>query len=128
MIVAPSQVPGGILERFDDARRRGATLLALEAGDREVRSLAHESLTVLDAEPKVFDHDALWLPATDRPDRLIVPDAPGFGFETAQHLVSLAAGEQAAPVGRRRGFRDKLGRLLDRISGDSVVDHSLAGR
>ena len=35
-----------LLERVSDARRVGATILALDAGDPELDALAHETLTV----------------------------------------------------------------------------------
>ena len=59
-----------LLERVNDARRVGATILALDAGDRELDALAHESL----AAPSAVSFDA------------------------AQHLVSAAAGDRAERV------------------------------
>lgn len=84
-------------------------MLALETGDHDVRLLAHQLLTVLDGSRR-------W----NRPVGLVAPDKPLFAFETTKHLVSIAAGGRVARLGRR-GHRDKLGRLLDRISGDSLV-------
>jgi hypothetical protein len=89
-VVAPDAAGAGLLERVHDARRVGATVLALEADDAELRGLAHESLTV-------------------RPD----PASPS--FELVQHLVSAAAGEPPA-LSRRRGLRDRLSRLVDQLS------------
>ncbi|MGW5363042.1 hypothetical protein [Actinopolymorpha pittospori] len=120
LVVAPHEVPPGLLERFEDARRRGVTVLALEAGSRDLRGLAHQVLTVVDAdaESDASESDAaLWSSRALRPDGLIVPWIAGLAFETAQHLVTVAAGEQIIPVGRRRGFRDRLGRFLDRVTG-----------
>lgn len=92
LVVAESaSVP--LLERVDDVRRKGANVFALDTGDRELSSLANEVLTV----------------PTD--------DAALLSFEGAQHLVSLAAG-QPIDVGRQ-GFRARLSRLLDAISGPS---------
>ncbi|MCO5996417.1 hypothetical protein [Actinoallomurus rhizosphaericola] len=83
--------PAPLLERVDDARRVGATILAVDTGDRELEGLAHEALTV---------------PADDR---LV-------SFDAAQHLVSAAAGEPQL----KRGLRLRLARLLETISGPTV--------
>ncbi|MDH6134892.1 hypothetical protein P3T37_004301 [Kitasatospora sp. MAA4] len=68
LVVTPVAADAVLLDRVQDARRAGATVLALEAGDPELSALAHESLTV----------DS--------------PDEPG--FDLVQHLVSAAAGER----------------------------------
>ncbi|MHA6759501.1 hypothetical protein [Streptacidiphilus sp. PAMC 29251] len=88
-VVAPDSADGGLLERVQDARRAGATVLALESGDLELRGLAHESLTV---------------PAED--DTLT--------FDVVQHLVSTAAGAQPA-AGQRRARR-ALSRIVERLT------------
>jgi hypothetical protein len=88
LVVSEEAAPEGLLERVDDARRVGATIFALDGDDRELRGLAHESLTV---------------PAGDA---LV-------SFDAAQHLVSAAAGERRA----KRGLRDRLAGLLDTITG-----------
>lgn len=91
LVVAPDRPGDGLLERVHDARRAGATVLSLDAGDAEVRGLAHESLSVAPAD--------------------------GIDLDTVQHLVSAAAGENSAPAPRgRRGFRDRLSRLADRLT------------
>ncbi|MBF9071399.1 hypothetical protein [Streptacidiphilus fuscans] len=89
-VVAPDATGEGLLERVHDARRIGATVLAMEADDAELRGLAHEALTV-------------------RPD----PATPS--FELVQHLVSAAAGEPVARR-RRRGVKDRLSQLVDRLT------------
>ncbi|MFC0039217.1 hypothetical protein [Actinomadura rayongensis] len=94
-VVAAGEAPVPLLERVDDARRTGATILALDDGDRELGGLAHEALTV-------------------------PSDQPMLTFDGAQHLVSAAAGE-AAPA-RRPGLRDRLARLLETVSGPTVGD------
>jgi hypothetical protein len=81
-----------LLERIEDARRHGARILSLDQGALQLRGLAHETLTV--------------------------PDAPGpLDFDTAQHLVSLAA---AKPDAGRGGLRALLGRWIDGISGPRI--------
>src|SRR5690606_28452179 len=46
LVVAPGRTGAGLLERIEDARRGGATVLALENGDSELRSLSHDALSV----------------------------------------------------------------------------------
>ncbi|MFI0349876.1 hypothetical protein [Actinomadura sp. 9N407] len=97
-VVAEDAAPVPLLERVDDARRTGAVILALEGGDRELRGLAHEALTVP-------SRDAL------------------VSFDGAQHLVSAAAGADGEGGGRHRGprgLRHRLARLLDAVSGPTV--------
>ncbi|WNM34697.1 hypothetical protein RKE30_32160 [Streptomyces sp. Li-HN-5-11] len=90
LVVAPEE-PAPLLERVHDARRAGATVLALGAGDRDLAALAHESLAV--------------------------PDGAELDLDTVQHLVSAAAGENALPSPRRRGrLRDRLSRLTDQLT------------
>ncbi|WP_068922488.1 hypothetical protein [Planobispora rosea] len=91
-VVAEDRAPEALLERVGDARRTGATILALDCGDPDLEGLAH--------------------------DALAVPVQAPLSFDGAQHLVSMAAGE--AP--RRQGVRDRLARLLERLSGPHVPD------
>ncbi|MER6123716.1 hypothetical protein ABT173_13860 [Streptomyces sp. NPDC001795] len=91
LVVSPAAPGAGLLERVHDARRAGATVLALESGDRDLTAMAHESLTVL------ADTD--------------------LDLDTVQHLVSAAAGENALPAPRgQRRFRDRLSRLADQLT------------
>lgn len=93
LVVAAESAGAPLLERVDDARRTGATVLALESGDAELRDLAHEALTV-------------------------PPPAPGepgaVAFDVVQHLVTAAAGEEPPP-GRRRVL-DRMARLAERLT------------
>jgi len=91
-VVAEQAPPEGLLERVWDAKRHGATVLSLDGGDQELAQLAHESLTVVTA------------------------DLAEVSFDTVQHLVSVAAGEKPTP----RGFRDRLARALDLVSGSTA--------
>ncbi|MFF6998632.1 hypothetical protein ACFY93_27215 [Streptomyces sp. NPDC008313] len=91
LVVSPSAPGEVLLERVHDARRAGATVLALDTGDRDLQALAHEALAV--------------------------PAEPDLDLDTVQHLVSAAAGENALPAPRgRRRFRDRLSRLADRLT------------
>ena len=125
-VVSSETAPVPLLERVSDARRVGATILALDTGDPELDALAHETLVV---------------PASDgAPDG--APDGGGasgtgvagglagaewtarggvMSFDTAQHLVSAAAGERDGSGARGiRGLRDRIARLLDAVSGPNV--------
>ncbi|MET9776049.1 hypothetical protein ABZ023_17645 [Streptomyces sp. NPDC006367] len=91
LVVAPDEPGAPLLERVHDARRAGATVLALGGGERELTAMAHEALTV--------------------------PDGAELDLDTVQHLVSAAAGENAVPPPRgRRRFRDRLSRLADHLT------------
>ncbi|MDA0635504.1 hypothetical protein OUY22_18965 [Nonomuraea sp. MCN248] len=91
-VVAGQQAPVPLLERIDDARRTGATVLALESGDAELARLAH--------------------------DAIAVPEHAPISFDGAQHLVSAAAGE----IAQQPGLRERLARLLDKVSGPRLTD------
>ncbi|MCR8579168.1 hypothetical protein [Streptomyces sp. Isolate_219] len=100
LVVAPGQPGAGLLERVHDARRNGATVLALDGGDRDLHALAHDALA---APPAPRDETA---GAAADPD-----------LDTVQHLVSAAAGENSLPAPRgRRRFRDRLARLADGLT------------
>jgi hypothetical protein len=121
-VVSAQTAPVPLLERVDDARHSGATILALGgSGDRELEALAHESLVVPAADPALaasFDEAAL----AGRMGLLT--------FDAAQHLVSAAAGERAAAgvrgvggaraTGGARSLRERVARLLDYVSGPSA--------
>jgi hypothetical protein len=104
-VVAEEAAPVPLLERVEDARRTGAVILSLDGGDRELASLAHDTLSV--------------------------PMGEGFvTFDGAQHLVSAAAGDPLIPRQGRgkplaggkggRGLRERLARLLDSVSGPTA--------
>lgn len=96
LVVAEEIAPEGLLQRAWDARKSGATVLSLDGGDPELEGVAHESLSVVEAD-------------------LVVPQV---SFDSVQHLVSAAAGETVTTG--RRSFRDRLGALLDVVSGPST--------
>ena len=100
-VVAEGSAPVPLLERVNDAKRAGATILALDEGDPELDALAHEALAV--------------------PESL--------SFDAGQHLVSAAAGERdGAGAPRGRSLRARLARLLDTVSGpDAWRPARLAG-
>jgi hypothetical protein len=110
LVVGSDAAPDALLERVADARRAGASILALDRGDDELDSLAHEYLTVR-------------------------PVVDPVSFDGAQHLVSVAVGEAdferlasadarknealKADAGRSSpsGVRSRLARLLNAVSG-----------
>jgi len=87
-VVAEDTAPVPLLERLNDARKTGATILALDSDDPELDALAHEALAVPETQ---------------------------LSFDAGQHLVSAAAGESANAA--RRGLRARLARLLDTVAG-----------
>jgi hypothetical protein len=106
-VVAPDQAPERLLERVSDARRVGATILSLDRGDEELGAMAHDRLIVPPGAAR-----ELVVPALTAGPGGDVPGA-ALDMEVVQHLVSVAAGE--SPL--RASLRDRLGRLLDRVSG-----------
>ncbi|MBZ4019544.1 hypothetical protein [Streptomyces purpurogeneiscleroticus] len=109
LVVAPDAPGAGLLERVHDARRNGATVLALDAGDRDLGALAHDALTVPGA--------AVPEPAAAEVAEIAEPPAADLDLDTVQHLVSAAAGENSLPAPRRhRRFRDRLSRLADQLT------------
>ncbi|MFJ2890329.1 hypothetical protein ACIO53_30175 [Streptomyces sp. NPDC087305] len=91
LVVSPEGPGDPLLERVHDARRAGATVLSLGSENRELASLAHESLPV--------------------------PLGTDLDLDTVQHLVSAAAGENVLPATRgRRRFRDRVSRLTDHLT------------
>ncbi|WP_031476575.1 hypothetical protein [Streptomyces bicolor] len=91
LVVSPEGPGEPLLEGVHDARRAGATVLALGADEGDLTAMAHETLAV--SEDSELDLD------------------------TVQHLVSAAAGENALPSPRgRRRFRDRLSRLAESLT------------
>jgi hypothetical protein len=82
LVVAPDALHEGELERLADARRRGASLLAVSAAQGDLADLAHESVN-LSAQAVVESQIA----------------SP---FEVATHLLAVSAGTASLP--RQRGI------------------------
>jgi hypothetical protein len=99
-VVAPDAPPEQLLERVADARRVGATILSIDDGNDDLGSLAHDRLVVpASTEQALVAASQLSSTALD--------------IDTVQHLVSVAAGENVS----QSSLRDRISRLLDRISG-----------
>lgn len=121
-VVAPDTPPASLLERINDARGVGATILALDSGDPELEGLAHDALTVPGLGPTAQTRSGLHVPASyaesvRRPTEAIddISADALVSMATVQHLVSAAAGEPDRPG--RRGLRERLSRFLDAVSG-----------
>lgn len=98
-VVAPDAPPEQLLERVADAKRVGATILSIDGGDDDLASLAHDRLLVPDSALAVATDEDVMMTSVD--------------FDTVQHLVSVAAGESD----KRGSMREKLSKLLERVSG-----------
>jgi hypothetical protein len=83
LVSAPGRPDAPLLERLHDARRRGALLLGLDGDDSELRDLTHESLAV----PSLAG-GGLALP---------VGLSRSADFDLAEHLVTVAVGEERTP-------------------------------
>lgn len=101
-VVSDQTAPEQLLQRAWDARKVGATVLSLDAGDDELHEVAHESLSVVTSE-------------TD----LITPALDVVSFDSVQHLVSVAAGE-AAQSRAARSMRSRMASFLENITGPRV--------
>ncbi|MDJ0346403.1 hypothetical protein QMK19_32175 [Streptomyces sp. H10-C2] len=114
-VVTPDRPGAALLERVADARRAGATVLAMDGGDPALRELAHDALTV-PAEP---DPETDPVPVQDpEPDPTAGAAVQArMGMDLLQHLVAAAAGENSLTAARRRGpFRDRLSRLAEQLT------------
>lgn len=111
LVVSPGDPGSELLERVHDARRAGATVLAMNeggsdegnpgGGQKELQAIAHDALSA---------------------------DAAEVDLEMVQHLVSAAAGEtfqgrrgpSGAPglpaAGSRRSLGERLSRLVEQLS------------
>ncbi len=122
-VVAPDDAPDPLLERVDGARRTGATVVALDAGDDRLGGLAHERMVVTGTglaipaglgtglEPTLDDD-------TDVPADVLAGLHLPASFDLAQHFVSAAAGLDPDD---HLGWRARLGHVLGVISGQSAT-------
>ena len=120
-VVSPSTAPVPLLERVHDARRTGATIFALDQGDPELDSLAHETMAIRTGfDPMSFGAAQHLISSAvgdlDRPE----------GFDDGEFGLASAVGRGPQPGvtgyqrNRRpgvRGLRERVARLLDAVSG-----------
>jgi len=102
-VVSEESAPEMLLERAWDARKMGATVLSLDAGDDELHGVAHESLIVPAAAETA----------------LAVPELDVVSFDSVQHLVSVAAGE-AAQSPSSTSVLERMAKLLEHIAGPRI--------
>lgn len=103
-VVSEESAPEMLLERAWDARKLGATILSLDAGDDELHGVAHESLVVPNASESTLE----------------VPELEVVSFDSVQHLVSVAAGE-AALSPSSTSVRERMSKLLEHIAGPRIT-------
>jgi hypothetical protein len=130
-VVSPDTAPVPLLERVNDARRTGATIFALDQGDPELDSLAHEALTVQNVSFGAAQH-LVSAACGDLGENEVreFNVASEFGLATARRLAGPATvGGNGYHVpyqggGRYRpgvrGLRDRVARLLDTVSGPTA--------
>ncbi len=120
-VISPSTAPVPLLERVGDARKSGATIFALDQGDSELGSLAHESLTIRPRfDPVSFGAVQHLVSSACGELGAGTPEAAEFGVGVPGAGSGGPAGE--APGNQRhrggvRGLRDRMARLLDAVSG-----------
>ena len=102
-VVSEDAAPEALLQRAWDARKSGATILSLDAGDEELHSVTHESLIVPTASVA----------------ELQTPQLDVVSFDNVQHLVSVAAGE-AAVSPQSRSVKQRMAKLLEHLSGPRI--------
>jgi hypothetical protein len=137
-VVTPSTAPVPLLERVSDARRIGATIFALDQGDPELDSLAHEALTVENVSFGAAQHLVSAacgdLGEMDRAEAGEFSIAREYGLATGRLTAAARArgrggnddsysGYSAASNRYRsgvRGLRDRVARLLDTVSGPTA--------
>ncbi|SFG31172.1 hypothetical protein SAMN05421678_10576 [Actinopolymorpha cephalotaxi] len=140
LLVVAESAPESLLERVQDVRRAGATIFAIDTGRTELAGLAHEILsvdsTITDTGP--VDDGTFGFPpdgdaaGANSESAWKSPIGAPVSFDSAQHLLSIAAAESASgtrgsggPRGTGAGsadaggMRSRLARLLDLISGPS---------
>jgi hypothetical protein len=139
-VVAPDTAPVPLLERVNDARRVGATIFALDQGDPELDSLAHEALTVENVSFGAAQHLVSAacgdLGEADRAEAREFSLAGEFGL-ASRKLAAMTARTGGSGLGHNgggyptmhgysnstryrpgvRGLRDRVARLLDTVSG-----------
>ena len=115
LVVAEETPADTLLERISDVRRRGTTIFSIGNGDKELTSLSHETLVPELLIPDGFGWTSRRIP--DEPQAALTEVEPqaAEGFETAQHLVSLAAADEEAG---HAGWRRRLRNAIEKLSGE----------
>jgi len=127
-VVTEETAPVPLLERVNDARRTGATIFALDQGDPELDSLAHEALNVQNMSFGAAQH--LVSAACGDLGEMDRASAAEFGI-AARRMPSVSLGPSVRasyrgyPAATRyrpgvRGLRDRVAHLLDTVSGPTA--------
>jgi hypothetical protein len=137
-VVTSATAPVPLLERVSDARRVGATIFALDQGDPELDSLAHEALTVENVSFGAAQHLITAacgeLGEADRAEAREFNIAREYGLATKRLAGAgigtrlpgdTGQGYQGYTGSNRyrpgvRGLRDRVARLLDTVSGPTA--------
>jgi hypothetical protein len=82
-------------------------VLSIDDGDDDLAGLAHDRLVVPSTPEQRL------VVAREVPDDLRDIGVGDVDIDTVSHLVSVAAGENVS----RRSMRDRIARMLDRVSG-----------
>jgi hypothetical protein len=100
LVVAPGPADDEVLDRVADARRRAATVLAVDAGDPRLDGLAHERLTV--TRGPHLPHDARIVASLLGADVFDSEPESVLPFDLAEHLLAAAVTPRrdASAVGR----------------------------
>ncbi|GAB3689999.1 hypothetical protein [Angustibacter aerolatus] len=114
-VVSPQTPPEGLLERVDDARRTGATVVALDDGGSALGGLAHERMSVSSTGLVLPEALAASASPLELPPEVLAGAVLPASFELAQHFISAASGEPEPQRGP--GWRQRLSRVLETISG-----------
>ena len=118
LVVAEDAPADTLLERISDVRRRGTTIFSIGNGDNELTSLSHETLVPGLLVPDGFGWTSRSLEYEYGEPQSALTEADSQAdesFETAQHLVSLAAADDDAG---RPGWRRRLRTAIERLSGE----------
>jgi hypothetical protein len=125
-VVSPETAPVPLLERVNDARRTGATIFALDQGDPELDSLAHEALTVQNVSFGAAQH-LVSAACGDLGENEVreYNVASEFGLATSRRLAAPGNGYHVPYQAGRyrpgvRGLRDRVAHLLDTVSGPTA--------
>ena len=112
MVVTTEQAPHPLLERVADARKVGATILTMDAGDPDLAGLAHDALVLpqgveVENAGRDIEEDEIEGISAGLEGSLVT-------FDLGQHIVPVAAGDQGTADRRKQS---RLARFLDAIAG-----------
>ncbi len=132
LVVSGQSAPAELLERLSDVRKIGTTIFALDQGDPELDGLANEALPVPpQTSPMSFDAAQHLVTAAVAEPARPSHDSSAFGLldeladdDEDEHVPRHASHRpnRHAAGNASAGFKGKLGRLLDAVSGAEPAD------